>query len=160
MTQPTHSLDALDRHILRLYQSATLTPAQQIGEKVGLSAAAVQRRLKRMREAGVIQAEVAQIDPTTVGLPVTVIVHVDIALETRAHIDAFKTQMRKLPQVQQCWYTTGDADFILVVRVATMAGYESFTRKAFLHDGSNVAKFTSYVVLNEVKSGVTLDISK
>jgi Lrp/AsnC family transcriptional regulator, leucine-responsive regulatory protein len=154
------SLDSFDRHILRLYQSATLTPAQHIGEKVGLSAAAVQRRLKRMRAEGVIQAEIAQIDPAAVGLPVTVIVHVDIALETRAHIDAFKAQMRKLVQVQQCWYTTGDADFILVVRVASMADYEAFTRKAFLHDSSNVAKFTSYVALGEVKSGLSLDLAQ
>jgi Lrp/AsnC family transcriptional regulator, leucine-responsive regulatory protein len=160
MAKPPYSLDALDRHILRLYQSATLTSAQKMGEKVGLSAAAVQRRLKRLREAGVIEAEIAQIAPAAVGLPVTVVVHVDIALETRVHIDAFKAQMRKLPQVQQCWYTTGDADFILVVRVATMADYEAFTRKAFLHDDSNVAKFTSYVVLGEVKSGLALDISR
>jgi Lrp/AsnC family transcriptional regulator, leucine-responsive regulatory protein len=152
------SLDSFDLHILRLYQSAVFTPAQLIGEKVGLSAAAVQRRLKCMRKEGVIQAEVAQIDPAHVNLPVTVIVHVDIAQETRALIDAFKASMKKMPQVQQCWYTTGDTDFILVVRAASMAAYEAFTRKAFLHDGSNVAKFTSYVVLTEVKSGIALSL--
>jgi Lrp/AsnC family transcriptional regulator, leucine-responsive regulatory protein len=157
MSEPM-ALDSFDRHILRLYQSATLTPAQLIGEQVGLSAAAVQRRLKRMRKTGVIQAEIAQIDPAAIGLPVTVIAHVDIALETRVHIDTFKAQMRKFAQVQQCWYTTGDADFVLVVRVASMADYEAFTRAAFLHDGSNVAKFTSYVVLNEIKSGLSLPI--
>jgi Lrp/AsnC family transcriptional regulator, leucine-responsive regulatory protein len=157
MTKPM-ALDSFDRHILRLYQSATLNPAQLIGEQVGLSAAAVQRRLKRLRETGVIQAEIAQIDPAAIGLPVTVITHVNIALETRGHIDAFKAQMRKLAQVQQCWYTTGDADFVLVVRVASMEAYEAFTREAFLHDGSNVAKFTSYVVLNEIKSGLSLAI--
>jgi Lrp/AsnC family transcriptional regulator, leucine-responsive regulatory protein len=152
------ALDSFDLQILRLYQGAVLTPAQLIGEKVGLSAAAVQRRLKRMREEGVIQAEIAQIDPDRVGLPVTVIVHVNIAQETRAYVDAFKASMKKMPQVQQCWYTTGDADFILVVRAASMAAYEAFTRTAFLHDGSNVAKFTSHVVLNEVKSGMALSL--
>jgi Lrp/AsnC family transcriptional regulator, leucine-responsive regulatory protein len=160
MAKPLEALDGLDRSILRLYQSATLTPAQQIGAQVGLSAAAVQRRLKRLRDGGVIQAEIAQIDPAAVGLPVTVIVHVDLAIETRTHIDAFKTQMRKLPPVQQCWYTTGEADFILVVRVASMADYEAFTRKAFLTDGSNVAKFTSFVALGEVKSGLALDFGR
>lgn len=150
-------LDDFDRHILRLYQSNTLSPARVMGEAVGLSAAAVQRRLKRLREIGAIKAEIAQIDPSSVGLPVTVIVHVDIERETLAHIDAFKAAMRGLPEVQQCWYTTGLTDFILVVRVPTMAEYEAFTRKALVSQ-DNVARFTSFVVLGEVKSGLSLPI--
>lgn len=151
------TLDALDRRILTRYQHDTRQPAQAIGDEIGLSAAAVQRRIKRMREAGVITAEIAQINPDAVGLPVTVVVHVDIERETLQYIDAFKAAMRARAEVQQCWYTTGLTDFILVVRVASMAGYEQFTREALVsHD--NVAKFTSYVVLGEVKSGLMLDI--
>ena len=52
-------LDQLDLQILRLYQRDTQTPAHLIAERVGLSAAAVQRRLKRMRETGAIQKEIA-----------------------------------------------------------------------------------------------------
>jgi Lrp/AsnC family transcriptional regulator, leucine-responsive regulatory protein len=150
-------LDHFDRAILSRYQHDTRPPAQAIGNAIGLSAAAVQRRIKRMRETGVITAEIAQINPAAVGLPVTVIVHVDIERETLHHIDAFKADMLTRPEVQQCWYTTGLTDFILVVRVASMAAYEQFTRQALVsHD--NVAKFTSYVALDEVKSGLTLDI--
>jgi Lrp/AsnC family transcriptional regulator, leucine-responsive regulatory protein len=65
--------------------------------------------------------------------------------------------MHAQPEVQQCWYTTGLTDFILVVRVASMAAYEQFTREALVsHD--NVARFTSYVALDEVKSGLALNI--
>jgi Lrp/AsnC family transcriptional regulator, leucine-responsive regulatory protein len=150
-------LDALDLAILRLFQHDTAAAAQAIGAEVGLSAAAVQRRLKRLREAGVIEALVAQIDPAAVGLPVTVIVHIDIERETLRHIDAFKALMRKRPEVQQCWYTTGLTDFIVVVRVASLAAYEQFTREAFVtHD--NVARFTSYVALAEVKRGLALGL--
>jgi Lrp/AsnC family transcriptional regulator, leucine-responsive regulatory protein len=151
------ALDALDRRILAIYQHDTRQPAQAIGDDVGLSAAAVQRRIKRMRETGVITAEIAQINPDAVGLPVTVVVHVDIERETLRYIDAFKAAMRARPEVQQCWYTTGLTDFILVVRVASMAGYEQFTREALV-SYDNVAKFTSYVVLGEVKSGLALSI--
>jgi Lrp/AsnC family transcriptional regulator, leucine-responsive regulatory protein len=154
---PALILDSFDRAILRRYQRDTRMPAQAIGEGVGLSAAAVQRRIKRMREERVIVGEVAQIDPHSVGLPVTVIVHVDIERETLHHIDAFKAAMQSRSEVQQCWYTTGLTDFILIVRVATMASYEQFTREALVsHD--NVAKFTSYVALGEVKSGLNLSI--
>jgi Lrp/AsnC family transcriptional regulator, leucine-responsive regulatory protein len=150
-------LDALDRKILARYQSDTRVPALVIGEEIGLSAAAVQRRIKRMREIGVITKEIAQIDPNTVGLPLTVIVHVDIERETLQHIDAFKAAMRARQEVQQCWYTTGLTDFILVVRVACMAAYEQFTRDALLSN-DNVAKFTSYMVLTEAKSGLSLKL--
>jgi Lrp/AsnC family transcriptional regulator, leucine-responsive regulatory protein len=150
-------LDALDRRILTTYQHDTRLPAQAIGDDIGLSAAAVQRRIKRMRETGVIAAEIAQVNPDAVGLPVTVVVHVDIERETLQYIDAFKTAMRSRLEVQQCWYTTGLTDFILVVRVPSMAAYEQFTRDALVsHD--NVAKFTSYVALTEVKSGLSLNL--
>jgi Lrp/AsnC family transcriptional regulator, leucine-responsive regulatory protein len=153
---PSTSLDTLDRAILQRYQHNTRLPAAAIGHEVGLSAAAVQRRIKRLRELGVVQAEIAQLDPAAVGLPVTVVVHIDIERETLPHIDAFKAAMRARPEVQQCWYTTGLTDFIVVVRVASMAAYEQFTRDALVsHD--NVARFTSYVVLGEVKSGLGLN---
>ncbi len=150
-------LDDFDRKILMRYQHDTRIPAQVIGEAVGLSAAAVQRRIKRMREDGVIQAEIAQIKAAAIGLPVTVIVHVDIERETLRHIDAFKAAMQARPEVQQCWYTTGVTDFILVVYVASMAAYEAFTREVLV-GMDNVAKFTSYVVLSEVKAGLALDV--
>jgi Lrp/AsnC family transcriptional regulator, leucine-responsive regulatory protein len=156
-TAQADKLDALDLRILARYQHDTRQSAQAMGNEIGLSAAAVQRRIKRMRESGVIVADIAQIDPAAVGLPVTVIVHVDIERETLQHIDAFKAAMHARPEVQQCWYTTGLIDFILVVRVASMAAYEQFTREALAgHD--NVAKFTSYVALGEVKSGLALNI--
>jgi Lrp/AsnC family transcriptional regulator, leucine-responsive regulatory protein len=151
------TLDAFDRKILARYQHDVKIPAALIGEEVGLSAAAVQRRIKRMREAGVIRAEIADIDPAKVGLPVTVIVHVDIEKETLHYIDAFKAQMRKRDEVQQCWYTTGQTDFILVVRVASMAAYEQFTREAIV-GLENVARFKSYVVLGEVNVGSGLNL--
>lgn len=150
-------LDALDRRILACYQPNTRTPAQTIGDTVGLSAAAVQRRIKRMQESGVIKANIAQIEPAAVGLPVTVVVHVDLERETLAHIDSFKATMRACPSVQQCWYTTGLTDFILVVRMPSLAAYELFTRNALMSQ-ENVAKFTSFVVLDEVKGGLSLTL--
>lgn len=157
MTEPTASLDALDRRILARYQRDTRVPAQSIGDEIGLSPAAVQRRIKRLREIGVITAEIAQLDPAAVGLPVTVIVHIDIERETSRHIDEFKAAMRARMEVQQCWYTTGATDFVVVVRLASMHAYEQFTRDALMaHE--NVAKFTSFVVLDEVKSGLALAI--
>jgi Lrp/AsnC family transcriptional regulator, leucine-responsive regulatory protein len=153
----TANLDNFDRAILALYQNDTRLPSQAIGYKVGLSATAVQRRITRMRQVGVIAAEVALIRPEAVGLHVTVVVHVNIERETLQHIDAFKAAMRTRPEVQHCWHTTGSTNFILVVRVASIAAYELFTREV-LAGHENMASFTSYVALDEVKSGMGLNI--
>lgn len=150
-------LDEVDRQVLRLYQDHTLRPAHEIGDELGLSAATVQRRLARLRRDGVIVREVAQLSPAAVGLDVTVIVHVDVQRETKGHIQAFKEAMRTRPEVQQCWYTAGTTDFILVVRTATLAAYEMFTQNVLM-EHENVVLFTSFVVLGEVKSGLSLPL--
>jgi Lrp/AsnC family transcriptional regulator, leucine-responsive regulatory protein len=151
-------LDAFDLRILALYQDDVRITTEALGEHVGLSAAAVQRRLKRMRETGVIEAEVARICPRMVGLPLTCIVNVDIDRETATDLDRFKARMLACADVQQCYYVTGEADFILVLLVADMEAYEAFTRAHLLAD-ANVHSFTTQVVMDRVKTGVSLPLS-
>lgn len=148
-------LDAFDLRILARYQHDTRLTAEAIGAEVGLSAAAVQRRLKRLRETGVIEAEIARVSPRAVGLPVTCIVAVDIDRERAADLARFKARMLASPQVQQCWYVTGQADFVLVVLVPDMEAYEAFTRE-YLLDDDNVRSFTTHVVMDRVKSGMSV----
>ena len=68
---PPITLDAFDLAILTILQRDNTTPQRVIGEAVNLSAPAVQRRIKRMEESGVIQANVAIVDPARVGQPIT-----------------------------------------------------------------------------------------
>ena len=147
------TLDSFDLRILERYQQDTRVPARAIGAAIGLSTAAVQRRLQRLREIGVIQREVAELAPKALGLPVTCLVGVNLERERAADIERFKRKMSALPEVQQCYYVTGQIDFFLVVLAAHMESYEAFTRRALLDD-QNVASFTTYVVLERVKTGV------
>ncbi|MDB5846992.1 MAG: Lrp/AsnC family transcriptional regulator [Rhodoferax sp.] len=71
-------LDRFDLAILGLFQQDTRLVADVIGERVGLSAASVQRRLKRLRETGVIQREEASLNQAALGYPITCIVGVDV----------------------------------------------------------------------------------
>jgi Lrp/AsnC family transcriptional regulator, leucine-responsive regulatory protein len=150
-------LDELDKKILAIYQADTRLAAHEIGEAMGLSVAAVQRRLKRMRETGVIVAELAQVAPETVGYPLTCLVGVDLERETLADLERFQQRMRAYPRVQQCYYVTGQQDFMLVVLSRDMADYDAFTREALLGDG-NVKSFTTFVVLDRVKVGLGVPI--
>lgn len=148
-------LDVFDYRILERWQADTRVPAKAIADAVGLSAAAVQRRLKRLREIGVIRRETAELDPRRLGLPVTCIVGVDLERERAADLDHFQRKMRASPEVQQCYYVTGQNDFVLIVLVADMEAYDAFTRRALLDD-PNVRSFTTHVALERVKTGQAL----
>lgn len=153
----TPDLDSLDYAILEQLQADARTIAETIGVKVGLSAAAVQRRIKRLREAGVIHREVAVLDPVTLGLPMTFIVLVEMERETHEILEAFRRQVLDDDSVQQCYYVTGTADFALVITCRDMTGFEAFAHRVFV-DNPDVRHFTTSVVMDRVKVGLTLPL--
>jgi Lrp/AsnC family leucine-responsive transcriptional regulator len=153
------TLDALDRQILSIYQRDTRVPSEQIGEQVGLSAAAVQRRLKRLRETGVIVAETAWLDCRKLGLGMTVIVQVDLIEETARGARAFVDKMVARGEVQQCYGVTGDMDYVLVVVVPDLAAYEAFCEACLMHD-PNVRGYVTQVVLDAAKRFGPLEIPR
>jgi len=154
---PPPELDAFDRAILRILQVDNALPQRTIGERVNLSAPAVQRRIRRMEASGVIRANVAVVDPAAVGRPLTIFVEVELASERTEQIDAVKRRFAAAPEVQQCYYVTGEADFVLLVTVESMAEYEALTRRLFFED-ENVKRFRTFVAMDRVKSGLELPV--
>ena len=155
----TAELDRFDLDILDILQRDNLTSQRAIGEAINLSAPAVQRRIKKMEEAGVIKANVAVIYPPSVGQAITILVEVHVESERIDLLDATKARLAAAPEVQQCYYVTGDADFILVVTVPTMSAYEALTRRLFF-ENANVKRFRTLVVMDRVKVGLTVPISR
>ncbi len=153
------TLDSFDRAILAILQRDNRTPQREIGEAVNLSAPAVQRRIKRLEEAGVIRANVAIVDPDKVGRPLTLFVEVEVESERADLIDAVKRRFAEASEVQQCYYVTGETDFVLVVTAATMAEYEALTRRLFFAD-SNVKRFRTFVAMDRVKVGLTAPLGR
>ncbi|ENN84584.1 Transcriptional regulator, AsnC family [Rhizobium freirei PRF 81] len=152
-------LDEFDVAILEILQKDSAVPQREIGERVHLSAPAVQRRIKRMQASGVIQANIAVVDPAAVALPITVIVEVQVADERYELINAIKRSFLEAPEVQQCYQVTGEADFVLVIVVASMTEYQALTRRLF-HDNPNVTKFKSLVAMDRVKIGLSLPLTR
>ena len=149
--------DSFDRAILAILQRDNTTPQRAIGEAVNLSAPAVQRRIKRMEEAGIIEANVALVDPAAVGQAITIFAEVTLVSESTELIDAAKREFLAAPEIQQCYYVTGEADFILVMLLPTMAAYEAVTRRLFFGN-NNVKRFRSFVAMDRVKVGLTVPI--
>jgi DNA-binding Lrp family transcriptional regulator len=65
--------------------------------------------------------------------------------------------MSEAPEVQQCYYVTGEADFMLVVVVPTLQEYEALTQRLFFGD-PNIRRFRSFVVMNRVKASLALSL--
>lgn len=152
-------LDSFDLAILDILQRDNTTPQRTIGEAVYLSAAAVQRRIKRMQESGVIRANVAVVDPAQVGRPITLLVEVEVESERIDLVDAAKASFASAPEVQQCYYVTGEADFVLVITVETMGDYEALTRRLFFKN-HNVKRFRTLVVMDRVKAGLGVPLRR
>ena len=152
-------LDGFDRKILAILQNDNSTPQRAIGDAVGLSAPAVQRRIKRMTEDGVIRANVAVVDPTAVGQLITIFVEVEVISETAHQIEQAKAEFAASAEIQQCYYVTGEADFILVIVVPTMADYEALTRRLFFGN-NNVKRFRTFVAMDRVKVGLSVPVGR
>ncbi len=153
------TLDQFDISILTILQADNTTPQRDIGEQIGLSAPAVQRRIKRLRETGVIKGDVSILDPDKLGRPITIFTEVKMEVEKVEIVKQAKDIFRSTPQVQQCYYVTGDVDFILVLVVYSMKEYEELTEQLFFGN-NNVKNFKTSIVLDIVKAGLNIPINK
>jgi len=150
-------LDEFDKRLLRLLQQNNRRTAGELGEEVGLSSSAVQRRLARLREEKVIEADVSVISPAVAGLGITCVV--DIVLEeghSRA-LEKFKSAMQQCSEVMQCYYVTGTYDFVIIVNARDMQEYEAFTKK-WLMGNPHLKHFYTHVVMERVKVGYILPV--
>src|SRR3546814_1253757 len=115
------------------------------------------RSLKRLRETGVIEAEIAVVAPEAVGRALTMIVEVSLEREHPHIVEAFKKSMRATPEVMQCYYVTGEADFIILLTARDMKSYERFTQR-FFFDNPQIRRFRTFVVMDRTKVGLSVPL--
>jgi len=151
-------MDKFDVAILEILQADNQTPQREIGDRIGLSAAAVQRRIKRMRAEGTIKADVSVLNREQVGSPVTLLVEVFLESEKIELIDETKKIFLSTKEVQQCYYVTGESDFFLVIVVNSMGDYEKLTRRIFF-GVDNVKRFRTVVAMGVEKLGLQVPIN-
>ena len=150
-------MDATDLVLLDQIQKNARIPVQGLADVTGISTASVQRRMRTLREAGVIKREVAILDPKAIGLGITAIVSVELERDRLDQIEAFKRKAREDQQVTHFYCIAGDADFVLVVMAKDIAGYEAFTHRFFFAD-KNVRKFRTSIVVSTEKATSELPI--
>lgn len=151
------NIDNADAMILNLLQEDSKLGLDTLAYETGLSVASVQRRLKSLRARKIILREIAIVDPAKVNLPMSFIVMVELERERIDQIDAFIRRANKEPQVQQCYYVTGDADFCLICVAKSMDDFEDLTQRLFF-ENSNVRKFRTSVAMGRKKVGLQVPV--
>lgn len=149
--------DRTDARILEIVQKNNRLTSEAIGEMVGLSATACQRRLKRLRSDGIIESDVSIVSPRAVGRPIQMLVLVTLERERSDIIDKFKKAIKSSVEVVNGFYVTGDADFVVYISARSMDDYEQFTRR-FFYQNSDIKGFKTMVILDRVKAGFALPI--
>lgn len=150
-------MDQADQKLLAALQHNARTSIQELADHIGASTASVQRRLKVLRRDGVIQKEVAVLDPQKLGFGITAVVSVELERDRLDQIDAFKRKARQDRQVTHFYCIAGDADFVMIVAAKDIADYETFTHRFFFAD-SNVRKFRTSIVVSTEKATLALPI--
>jgi len=150
-------LDRFDRQLLNLVQDDAGQTAERLAEQIGLSPSAIQRRLKRLREEGVIQREIAVVEPKEVGSPTSFVVSLQVERERPELLAQLRQWLTAQPHVQQAFYVTGEADFVVIVTAPGTEAYDALMSRMMI-ENPNVKRFTTNVVLGTVKRGLTIPV--
>lgn len=145
-----HVLDKVDRKLLNLLQKDNQIPTRTLAEKVHISQPTCLRRVRDLREAGIISADVAMVDPFALGYGMMAFLEVSLTNQSDELMQEFEARMAKEPEVMQCYFVSGDFDYFLVVHVVDMDAYYQFVRRVISGSG-NVRHFQSRFPMKRAK---------
>jgi DNA-binding Lrp family transcriptional regulator len=150
-------LDRFDMQILDLMQQDAGVTASDLASLVPLSASAIQRRVRRMRQEGVIEKDISVVDPARLGNPITCLVSVALTSERPELAEQFRKWVKASPAVQQVYYVTGDTDYVLVLTAPSTVAFEA-TMARMVAENPNVKRFNTNVVLNTLKRSLAIPV--
>ncbi len=143
------SLDATDLKLLEALQDDASLSNQALAERAHVSPPTCLRRVKRLRDAGLIEREVALLNPdklaAVLGHGLTALVEITLDRQGAEHLAAFEARVVADDAVQQCYRVSPGPDFILLVHVANMPQYAALSQRLFTSDANvrNVKAFFS-----------------
>ena len=151
------SLDRLDIRLLSELQANSALTNDQLAERVALSGSAVQRRVRRLERSGIIERRVALVDPAKVGRTAHFIVGLEVERERPELVKTLREWIASEPAVQQSYYVTGTADYVLVVVTRDISEFDALMSDMMLAN-PNIRRFITQVVMNTVKRGLFVPV--
>ncbi len=151
------ALDDTDHRILTALQDQADRSNLEIARLIGLSPAATLRRIKRLKDHGVIERVVAILNPQAVGAGLLAVVEVSLERQGEHALQAFAALACKQAEVQQCYQVSPGPDFVLIAQVPDMPAYHAFSQRLLTED-ANVRHVKAYfsVKRHAFKAGLNL----
>ncbi|NQU70724.1 MAG: Lrp/AsnC family transcriptional regulator [Rhodospirillales bacterium] len=153
------SLDEIDYRILACLQGNARISNSDLAQEIGLSPSPCLRRVRDLEKSGAIKGYATLLEPSVVGLPVSVFVQVTLERQVEHALEDFERTVLARPEVMECYLMTGDADYLMRIVVADVTAYEIFL-KEHLTRAPGVASINSSFALNQVKYGTALPLPK
>jgi len=150
-------LDKTDLKILKPLQQNARIPMTELAEKVGLSTTPVTERVRRLERDNLITGYHAHLNPHALGQSLLVFVELKLRSKSGNIFEDFKREVLKIPQILECHLVSGEYDYLIKVRLPNMSAYRDMLGNILLQLPA-ASESRSYVVMEEVKEEVVLDI--
>lgn len=155
--------DGIDLKLLDALQADASLTNQALAQQVHVSPPTCLRRVRRLRESGLLQRQIAILDLERVGQllghGLQAIVEVSLDRQGQAEQDAFEARVVQDEAVQQCYRVSPGPDFVLVVHVADMPGYLALAQRLFTAD-ANVRNVKAFFALKRAKFEPRIPLSR
>jgi DNA-binding Lrp family transcriptional regulator len=156
------SIDAVDLRILDALQRDASISNQALARQVRTSAPTCLRRVKRLRDAGLIERQIAVLSgerlAPLLGHGLTAIVEITLERQDALALESFERRVAADVAVQQCYRVSPGPDFVLVVHTRQMPDYLALAQRLFTAD-ANVRNVKAYFSVKRSKFGAELPLS-
>ncbi|MDE0840603.1 MAG: Lrp/AsnC family transcriptional regulator [Porticoccaceae bacterium] len=155
---PNINLDATDLKIINILQESAKISNAELAQRIGLTPSPCLSRVRALEAAGVIKRYVALVAPNTVGLPISVFIHVALERQVDRSLERFESEMQQHQEVMECYLMTGDSDYLIRVLVPDIVTLEHFIVDK-LSKIAGVSNIKSSFALKQVKYKTALPIA-
>ncbi|MEH6444152.1 MAG: Lrp/AsnC ligand binding domain-containing protein [Oceanospirillaceae bacterium] len=150
-------LDRIDRNILRILQNDGRISYTELADNVGLSTTPCIERVRRLEKEKFIEGYYARLSASALGFDMLVFVEIALSYQSPDAFETFNEAVKLLPYIQECHLVSGDSDYLLKARIRDMSEYRALLGEMLL-TLPGVKNSKSYIVMEEVKEGVSLPI--
>ncbi|HTO37441.1 MAG TPA: Lrp/AsnC family transcriptional regulator [Brumimicrobium sp.] len=145
-----NTIDEIDKLIIQLLKEDAKMSTKEIADKVGISKTPVYERIKKLEKNGIIEKYIAVIDNKKLINGMFVFCSVSLDVQKLKEIELFKEEVKRLPEVLECYLMGGANDFLLKVLVRNLDDYHQFSS----------GKLAALNNVNQIKSTFVLDVVK
>ncbi len=151
-------VDKKNQKILESLQSDVSLSIEELAESVSLSRNACWRRIRALENDGYILRKVALLNPDLLGLPLVALVQIRTNQHEQGWLEKFRQAVNEMPEVVTAWRMSGDLDYMLRIRVNSVAGYDAFYQRLIKRVPMN--DVSASFVLEELKDTTELPLDQ